>query len=88
MLQVRAVKRHLVRDTVDDDAVRGSGVHRLATERDVLGDDTPIATNHFLDELGRERPLPTDDETHAHVHGPLPRPKCGFEAPVTRGYIF
>ncbi len=69
VLQVRPVERDLVRDTVDDDGVGARRIHTLGAELGVLGDHAAIATVHFLDKLWRERPLPTDDETHCRVHG-------------------
>src|SRR4029077_20398766 len=69
VLQVRAIKRDLVRDAVDDDGVWARPVHLLGAELRVLGHDAPVATIHLLDELRRERPLPTDDETHCRGHG-------------------
>src|SRR5438445_1404620 len=64
VLQVRAVKWDLVRDTVDDDGVGARRIHTLGAEFGVLGDHAAIATVHFLDRLWWERPLTTDAAAH------------------------
>src|SRR5690606_36617058 len=76
VLEVGPVERDLVRDPVDEDVVGARHVHPRRADLDELRYDALVAAVDLLDERGRERPLPPDDETDALLllHG-----LCGFD---------
>src|SRR5579872_6233122 len=69
VFEIGAVVGDFVGDAVNDDGVVAEVVHAGATELDEFGGDALIAAVDFFDELGREGPLPPDDESNFERHG-------------------
>ena len=53
-----------MRDAVDNDRIGAWFVHARTAQLDELGDDVFVATVHFIDESGRKRPFPPDNQAN------------------------
>src|SRR5260370_31643649 len=72
VLEIDAVIRDFVRDTINNDRVRTRFIHACAAELDELGDDTFIATVDFFNESGRKGPFPPYQQADLQSHSNAP----------------